>query len=33
VLCSADNAGKGNRYADDWRHPSHPYRPRGRTRA
>ncbi len=24
VLCSADNAGKGNRYADDWRHPSHP---------
>jgi 5-methylcytosine-specific restriction endonuclease McrA len=29
VLCSADNAGKGNRYADDWRHPSHPHRPRG----
>lgn len=28
VLCSADNAGKGNRYADDWRHPSHPHRPR-----
>jgi 5-methylcytosine-specific restriction endonuclease McrA len=28
VLCSADNAGKGNRYADDWRHPSHPYRHR-----
>src|SRR3954470_3185680 len=20
VLCSADNAGKGNRYSDDWRH-------------
>ena len=33
VLCSADNAGKGNRYADDWRHPSHSHRPRGRTRA
>ncbi len=29
VLCSADNAGKGNRYADDWRHPAHPHRPRG----
>ena len=29
VLCSADNAGKGNRYADDWRHPSHPRRRRG----
>ena len=28
VLCSADNAGKGNRYADDWRHPAHPHRPR-----
>src|SRR5215213_6554178 len=28
VLCSADNAGKGNRYADDWRHPSHPHRKR-----
>ena len=28
VLCSADNAGKGNRYADDWRHPSHPHRHR-----
>jgi 5-methylcytosine-specific restriction endonuclease McrA len=28
VLCSADNAGKGNRYADDWRHPSHPHRQR-----
>jgi 5-methylcytosine-specific restriction endonuclease McrA len=26
VLCSADNAGKGNRYADDWRHPTHPHR-------
>lgn len=26
VLCSADNAGKGNRYADDWRHPAHPHR-------
>src|SRR3954468_5707240 len=26
VLCSADNAGKGNRYSDDWRHPSHPHR-------
>jgi 5-methylcytosine-specific restriction endonuclease McrA len=27
VLCSADNAGKGNRYdGDDWRHPAHPYR-------
>jgi len=29
VLCSADNAGKGNRYSDDWRHPSHPHRRRG----
>ena len=28
VLCSADNAGKGNRYADDWRHRSHPHRQR-----
>jgi len=28
VLCSADNAGKGNRYADDWRHSSHPHRQR-----
>ena len=28
VLCSADNAGKGNRYADDWRHPAHPHRQR-----
>jgi 5-methylcytosine-specific restriction endonuclease McrA len=28
VLCSDDNAGKGNRYADDWRHPSHPHRQR-----
>ncbi|HEX2554705.1 MAG TPA: HNH endonuclease [Microvirga sp.] len=28
VLCSADNAGKGNRHADDWRHPAHPHRPR-----
>ena len=28
VLCTADNAGKGNRYADDWRHPSHPHRRR-----
>ena len=28
VLCSADNAGKGNRYADDWRHASHPHRKR-----
>ena len=28
VLCSADNAGKGNRHADDWRHPSHPHRRR-----
>lgn len=26
VLCTADNAGKGNRYADDWRHPSHRHR-------
>jgi 5-methylcytosine-specific restriction endonuclease McrA len=26
VLCSADNAGKGNRHADDWRHRSHPHR-------
>ena len=31
VLCSADNAGKGNRYADDWRHPAHPHRQRSRT--
>ena len=30
VLCSADNAGKGNRHSDDWRHPSHPYRRRAR---
>jgi len=29
VLCSADNAGKGNSYADDWRHRSHPHRQRG----
>lgn len=29
VLCSADNAGKGNRYADDWREPSHPHRRHG----
>lgn len=28
VLCSADNAGKGNRHSDDWRHPSHPHRRR-----
>jgi hypothetical protein len=28
VLCTADNAGKGNRHADDWRHPSHPHRQR-----
>src|SRR5215210_6263101 len=28
VLCSADNAGKGNRSADDWRHPSHLHRQR-----
>jgi 5-methylcytosine-specific restriction endonuclease McrA len=29
VLCSADNAGKGNRYdGDDWRHPTHPHRQR-----
>ena len=33
VLCSADNAGKGNRYADDWRHPSHPHRHRASMRA
>jgi 5-methylcytosine-specific restriction endonuclease McrA len=32
VLCSADNAGKGNRYADDWRHPLHPHRQNARTR-
>ena len=31
VLCSADNAGKGNRYADDWRHPAHPHRQRSKT--
>jgi 5-methylcytosine-specific restriction endonuclease McrA len=31
VLCSADNAGKGNRYADDWRHPAHPHRQRSQT--
>ena len=29
LLCSADNAGKGNRYADDWREPSHPHRRHG----
>jgi 5-methylcytosine-specific restriction endonuclease McrA len=29
VLCSADNAGKGNRHdGDDWRHPAHPHRRR-----
>ena len=29
VLCSADNAGKGNRYdGDDWRHPAHLHRRR-----
>jgi 5-methylcytosine-specific restriction endonuclease McrA len=28
VLCSADNAGKGNRYSDDWRQPSHPHQRR-----
>ena len=29
VLCSADNAGKGNRYdGDDWRYPAHPHRRR-----
>ncbi len=28
VLCSADNAGKGNRYADDWRRSAHPHRRR-----
>ena len=28
VLCTADNAGKGNRYADDWRHPFRPHRQR-----
>ena len=29
VLCSADNAGKGNRHdGDDWRHPAHPNRRR-----
>jgi hypothetical protein len=27
VLCSADNAGKGNCYdEDDWRHPARPHR-------
>jgi 5-methylcytosine-specific restriction endonuclease McrA len=31
VLCTADNAGKGNRYADDWRHPAHLHRQRSRT--
>jgi 5-methylcytosine-specific restriction endonuclease McrA len=29
VLCSADNAGKGNRHSDDWRHRSHPHRRKG----
>lgn len=28
VLCTADNAGKGNRYSDDWRHSAHPHRQR-----
>ena len=26
VLCEDDNAGKGNRWWDDWRHASHPHR-------